>query len=348
MQRGWQSVGCLATLLLCACVGYRTPLDDLDKNGRDAALPCHPGGSALIHAEPTVMFVLDRSASMNTTMTSTRGSPTRWQAIAAALGNVLPAVDNAMAVGALFFPTPSGGNRNCTVANAPDLLPAVGNVDALIRLMGASATSGATPTAAAIDLAANALTALRTATAARALVLATDGAPNCNSSLDALTCRCTSGTGGRVCASSVECLDDTRTDQAIARHAAQGLPTYVIGIQSQGDTQFVDVLNAMAVAGGRPRVGADVSYYAASSDVELDAAFTTIRDQVGACTFLAASVPDPNGSIVINLDGLDLTPDQWAWVNVSNGELVLTGDACLAAAAERAPTLTAVVQCNDG
>jgi hypothetical protein len=348
VQASLRTIVTLAALLLCACVGYRTPLDDLGQHTRDAALPCRPGSSTLTHAEPTVMFVLDRSASMNTTMSSSRGSQTRWQAMATALGNALPAVDNAMAVGALFFPTPSGGNRNCTVASTPDLMPAVGNVNALVRLMAASATSGATPTASAIDIAAKALTSLRTATAARALVLATDGAPNCNSSLDALTCRCTSGTAGRACSSSVECLDDARTDQVIARYQAQGLPTYVIGIQSQGDTQFVDVLNAMAVAGGRPRVGTDVSYYAASSETELDAAFTTIRDQVGACTFLASSVPDPNGSIVVNLDGVDLASEAWSWSNVSNGELVLTGDACVAAAAERAPTLTAVVQCNDG
>ena len=332
-------------ILLYGCVGYRTPLDELPKP--DAGVPCVPGVSSLTHAEPTVMFVLDRSGSMNTAMANGRNSQSRWQALGSALGSALPSVDNAVAIGALFFPTAGAGTQNCTVPSRADLTPAVGNVASLIRLMSGSATSGATPTATAIDTAAKLVLSLRTATAARALVLATDGAPNCNLSLNVGTCRCSVSTG-RACPSTVECLDDTRAEQTIAKYQAAGVSTYVIGIQSQGDTQFADVLNAMAVAGGRPRSGAAESYYAASSETELSAALAAIRDQVGACTFLSSSVPDPNGAIVLNLDGVDVPAEAWMWGNVNNGELVLLGDACTSAAAERSPSLTATVQCSGG
>ena len=335
-------------VLLGGCIGYRTPLDELPKI--DAGVPCLPGGFGLTHAQPTVMFVLDRSGSMNTAMGQATNSPTRWRALGAALGAVLPSVDNAMAMGALLFPAVGGGSSSCTVAGNADVQPAVGNVATLVRLMNASAPGGSTPTANAIDTAAKLMLGLRTATAARAMVLATDGAPNCNQLLSSSTCRCTTGntTGASACTSSLRCLDDTRTEQTIAKYQSQGLPTYVVGIQSEGDTQFVDVLNAMAIAGGRPRTGASESFYAANSEAELGTALGAIRDQVGACTYLTTSVPDPNGSIVLSLDGNDLPPEEWSWGDKANGEIVLVGDACQTAAAERNPTLTAVVECNEG
>jgi hypothetical protein len=348
MRSPSSSTGFACALALCGCVGYRTPLDEIPV--QDAGVPCVPGGFALAHAEPTVMFVLDRSASMDTAMTGGRNSPTRWQALGEALANVLPPVDNAMVIGALLFPTAASGNLNCGVAIAADLPPGIGNVASLVGLMSSSSPGGATPTAMALDSAAQLVLGLRTATFARALILATDGAPNCNANLNVATCRCTAGSGAatRACPNSLECLDDIRAVTGIAKHAAQGLPTYVIGIQSQGDVQFADVLNAMALAGGRPRVAATESYYAVSSETELSDALSAIRDQVGACTFLTSSVPDPNGSIVLSLDGFELPPEQWTWGNLANGEIVLSGDACLTAAAERYPTLTAVVQCTSG
>lgn len=279
-----------------------------------------------------------------------RNSPTRWNALASALSSALPPVDNAMAIGALLFPAAGSGTLNCSVASKADLLPATGNVAALTRLMNASSPGGATPTAVAIDTAAKLVIGLRAATAARALILATDGAPNCNASLDARTCRCVNAParGSNACANSTECLDDTRTVQNISKYSSQGLPTYVIGIQSEGDTQFSDVLNAMAIAGGRPQLGGTQSYYAASSEAALGTALTTIRDQVGACTYLTSSVPDPNGSIVISVDGVEVPTDQWQWGNRDNGEIILLGDACQNTAAEKNPALGAVVQCTGG
>ena len=120
----------------------------------------------------------------------------------------------------------------------------------------------------------------------------------------------------------------------------------MIGIRSQGDTQFVSVLNAMALAGGRPRNGASESYYAATSEAELDTALSTIRDQVGACTFLSTSVPDSKGSIVLYINDNEIPPDQWTWANKANGEVVLLGDACHSAAADSTAAVTAAVACS--
>ena len=73
-----------------------------------------------------------------------------------------------------------------------------------------------------------------TANSARALVLATDGASDCNTALNASTCRCVGGGSGagRGCGSGDRCLDDTRTVKVISSYETKGLPTYVVGIQS--------------------------------------------------------------------------------------------------------------------
>jgi hypothetical protein len=337
----------LSCVTLTGCVGFRTPLDDGSAPTGDAGISCKPGSFGLSRAKPTVMLVLDRSTSMDSAMEFGRNT-TRWTALTTALASVLPPVDNAMAIGALVFPSGSSTDSVCSVASSPSLLPATGNVTALTRLMANLSPSGRTPTATAIDAAAAAMLGLRTATTGKALVLATDGAPDCNADLNARTCRCVSSNGAGVCSDSEECLDDTRTEAAIAKVEKQGLPTYVVGIQSVGDNEFSDVLNAMAVAGGRPQTGAGEKYYAATSQTALNAALATIRDQAGACTYLTTSVPDEGGTIVLSLDGSQLTADEWQWSNRENGEIALLGDACSAATVSQSPDLSADIQCSGG
>lgn len=332
----------LALLGSLGCVGYRTPLDELP----DAGIPCKPGSFGLTRTETAVVFLLDRSTSMEGAMETGRRA-TRWTALSSALAQVLPPVDQAMAIGALLFPSVSADSASCTVPSKPDLSPAIGNVAALTRLMNGSSPGGSTPTVGAIDVAAGLVLGLRTAKGGRALVLATDGGPDCNIALNPATCRCADGRVGN-CARSQQCLDDDRAVKTIAKYAQQGLPTYVVGIESAGDDSLSDVLEAMAIAGGRPQTGAARSYYSATSESALDAALTTIRDQVGACTFLTTSVPDANGTIVISLDGTELGADEWTWRDRANGEIMITGDACQRSEASATPALTAVVQCNEG
>jgi hypothetical protein len=321
-------------------------------------LACTPGSISLSKASPWVMFVLDRSGSMSTAVTTASGTrASRWQVLRDALGATLGSVDSTMAIGALIFPSTTAprGDVSCDVASTPDLAPAIGHVPALLAALAATRPGGATPTDAALDAAASALLGIRAATTARAMVLATDGAPKCNAALDPATCRCASGTAS--CAGSRGgadmCLDDLRTERTISGYAARGLPTYVIGIHSSGDDTFSDVLDAMAVAGGRPLTSGAHRYYAASSDTELTAALTAIRDQVGHCTYLTTSVPDAAGTIQIRIDGAVVAPlpegamsgDGWYWSDRDNGQLVLSGAACTAAIFA---SVSALVTCGDG
>jgi hypothetical protein len=321
-------------------------------DGADAApVGCTPGTVNLTKATPTVMFILDRSGSMGDQLGRTVGA-TRWDILTNALASTLPPVDSTMGIGALLFPTAGpGAAQSCSAPGTADLPPRTGNVNTLIALMHADQPNGGTPTADAIDAAAKYLLGVRAATSARAMVLATDGEPNCNTNLNANTCTCVESTRGCQGRPN-QCLDDTRTVARLASYDAQGLPTYVIGLQDQGNAGFVSVLDAMAIAGGRAQTGAAHQYYSANSEAELDSALVTIRDQVGACTFLTSSVPDASGTILVTVNGVPIPYDAsrtngWAWANQPNGEMAFYGTACVAAVAAGTHALDAVVTCGD-
>ena len=353
-----------ATVALASC-GARTGLDvdlatdgasaprdalaDVDADG-DANVPiaCVDGTIALTRAQPTLMLTIDRSGSMGDPIGGP-GSVSKWQALTNALGQALPSVDGSMQIGALLFPTSASRTAaSCIVSGGPNLAPATGHVGQLLGIMRSNTPGGATPTADALKAAAADVLQARAGSNARAIVLATDGAPNCNASLDPNTCRCASVI--QVCRTSQNCLDDTRTVDEIKSYAASGLPTYVIGIQANGDVAFTDVLNAMALAGGRPSGGAQ-QFYAAASEADITAALVAIRDQVGACTYLTTSVPDDRGTITVTVDGVVIPYDPtgvqgWTWGNKGNGEIRLVGAACGAVTDAGNPTLLAHVVCN--
>lgn len=328
-------VVCLLLAVLLAACGRTEPVrypydageaDAGEDGGVDAGVVgCVQGVLTLTRATPQVMFVLDRSGSMGSRF---GGGLTRWRSLGTALGSVLPPVDDSMAMGALVFP--QGVGQSCSVPGAPNLSPAVGNADALVRLITTQSPGGHTPTADAIHAAAQALLATHTATRARALVVATDGAPNCNAALDPRTCVCANG--GR-CTDALMCLDDRRTVGEVATALAQGVPTWVIGIQD-GSAAAIDTLNEMARAGGHPRQGAPQDYYAVTSETALEDALTEIRSQVGACVYLTGSVPPEDQAIVITVDGAPVPLDPsgagagWSWTSRDNGEIALRGLWC--------------------
>lgn len=348
-------VVCLLTALLLstACgrtepVRYSSDGGELEDAGMDAGMDagvvsCVPGVLTLTRATPQVMLVLDKSTSMNSRFS---GSTTRWRALASALGTVLPPIDGTVALGALVFP--EGNSQSCTVPGAPQLVPALNQVDALVSLVDRTVPAGHTPTADAIHTAAQQLLGTHAATNARALVVATDGAPNCNAALDPLTCTCASG--GSRCTEGVLCLDDRRTVSEVATAFSQGVPTWVIGIQD-GNAAAIETLNQMARAGGHPRQGAAQDYYAVTSQAALEDALTEIRNQVGACVYLTGSVPPEDRAIVIRVDGNEVPHDPtgadgWTWTNRDNGEIAITGLSCTFALANPFARLEAQVTCD--
>jgi hypothetical protein len=341
--------GLLSLVLLCACgrtepVHYSSYGDETDERPRlpDGGVACADGSLALLPARPVVMLVVDRSSSMNQTFPGTGSS--KWASLKGALHQQLPSWNDSLELGVLFFP--SGSGSSCAVNTAADLTPAYQSVPQVLSVLDARSPGGATPTALAIEHAGAVLTGLRTASSAKAVILATDGAPDCNAALSPTTCTCVGG--GATCAAT-RCLDDVRTVDRVTQLFAAGIPTWVIGLRSSSDATFVSVLNRMADAGGNPMSGVD-HFFSAASQTELESAFSDIRRQVGACRYLTTSVPDVGGSIELSVDG-QFTPydehglEGWQWVDPGNGELRLVGTACTRAEATTLDKLSVVVRC---
>lgn len=317
-------------------------VDTVPVRSEDGGILCVDGHIPLQPAHPVVMLLVDRSNSMNQSFPGT--GTTKWRALTTALHTQLPAWNDAMMLGLTFFP--SNNAAACSVSSTPELMPALDAVETLLARLDATSPGGSTPTALAIDAAGGALKSLRSASSAKAVVLATDGAPDCNAELDPSTCICV---GGSAQCTAVRCLDDTRTIGRISALAGQNIPTWVIGLRSTSDAVFVDTLNRMADAGGKPREGAN-HFYSATSQSELVSAFSDIRAQVGACLYLTTSVPDIGGSIELRISG-DFVPydetkqDGWHWVDPGNGELALSGSACARALNLNISQLEVVVAC---
>lgn len=324
--------------------GHDAGIDAGFDAGIDAG-PCLPRPLPLEPAVPTVMFVIDRSGSMEEDLDGrSDAGVSRWEVLQTSLRAVLPAHDQRIAMGALLYPAPL--TFSCAAPTAIDLTPATGNANALLGLFSRAPPRGGTPIAEAVSLAATHLATLHTATSARALVLATDGAPNCNEQLNNDTCVCTAPpTIDPNCDTPTHCLDDVRSISTVRTlFQLSQVPTYVVGLGSQLNL-FASTLDAMAVAGGVPRPLPGPRYYSAANQVELTDALTRITAQLSRCTYLLTGL-GLNDTFVVEVDGAVVPegPQGWEWLDRMNGELRLHGEACDRAASGSMATV--LVDCH--
>lgn len=323
------------------------------------ANPCIPGEFTLEVATAQLMFVIDRSGSMAFTLNSSSpaqpGQLSRWDVLRDGLQRVVLPFDTQIAIGAKFYPEPPPRNPTaeeaCQTDQGVGFPPTRGNFRQILDVFATSEPRGGTPTAEALRTAASFLTQQRGV--ARTLVLATDGAPNCNRELDPDVCVCTTTTSCRTRPDQgrYSCLDDVRAVDQVRRIAQeQSIPVYVIGIGGTDSPQFVQVLDRMAVAGGRPRPTAP-RFYNVQSAGDLNDALENIRDSVAGCTYLTPSSPVDPDAISVQLDGKTIPRDTtrtngWDWVDQAYGTIAFFGDACTIASAG-ASKVSGVVSCRN-
>lgn len=317
-------------------------------------MPCLPGRFEFDPATAQLMFVVDRSGSMATTLDGDDPGPgekTRWDVLRDGLALTLTGFDQEIAMGAKFYP---GARWNpaleCVADDSVEFAPKLGNAASIIGVFDTTFPRGGTPTADALRVAADHVSKIRGV--ARTLVLATDGAPNCNFDHPRDPCICTSNdpTDCGAFGDPSLCLDDRRTVSTVRDIADnQKVPVYVIGIGSLERADFRRVLDDMAVAGGRAKPTTP-RYYSAQTAAELDTALTSIRDSVGSCTFLTPSAPTDPDAITVEIDGQSVPRDPtrtdgWDWVDQSYGTLALFGSACAKAQA-LGGKVAGVVRCD--
>lgn len=319
------------------------PSIDASANGRlDGAVPCVPGRFDFELALTQLMFVIDRSGSMDFSLDGdVQSRPSRWTLLRNALEQTLPTFDQQIEMGAKFYPEPPRSNQSeesCRTDPGVALAPARGNARAIVDAFESPFPRGGTPTSEAVRVAAQYLT--RSRGVARTIVLATDGAPNCNGTLDQRTCICTSASTSPPCAEAANgrfsCLDDNRTIDTIRSIAdEQKIPVFVIGIGTDESPDFLRVLDDMAVAGGRPRETTP-RHYNVQSPKDLTDALETIRDSVAKCTYLTPSAPTNPNRITVEINGTVVPRDPakidgWEWIDQQFGWIGFFGSACAAA-----------------
>jgi hypothetical protein len=266
-----------------------------DNGGGDNGLPDSDGvvdlgevcGEAAFNVGrviPDMLILLDRSLSM------TMSEPRLWDIIRPALVTVTSATDDGIWYGLMAFPNSidpdacgGGGYGNQCSPPTGVLVPVgPGTSGTIASTLDSLDTCGATPTALSLENAHQALVASPTGHP-QYILLATDGAPNCNESLDDNTCRCSLGD----CNGSPQyCLDDVRTYASLDAACAAGIHTFVLGMG--GASEFADVLEQMAVH------GCTTTYYAAQEPDEIQAALDAITGSVATCQYevSCADIPD--------------------------------------------------------
>jgi hypothetical protein len=326
----------------------------------DGPVPCTPGTFDFDPATAQLMFVIDRSGSMSYVLDEDRlpgaGETDRWTVLRDGLAQTLTGFDQQISMGAKFFPRPAaspvGDDVSCDLLPGVDIEPKPGNANAIVKVFNDTFPKGGTPTAQALTAAASHVSQIRGI--ARTLVLATDGAPNCNFDHPTSPCVCTTNDPPDACGPPPPdvslCLDDLATIATVQNIAdVQKVPVYVIGIGANASAVFRQVLDDMAVAGGRAKPTSP-KYYSATTANELTTALTSIRDSVGSCTFLTPSAPTDPNAITVEIGGVEVKRDPsrtegWDWIDQSYGTLALFGQAC-ADAQKGATKVSGVVRCN--
>ncbi len=345
---------CLALLFssasLVAACGSRTGLLSSD-DGLLAAIPpdlnnpktlaCKDGEFDLKPSSLEVIFVIDRSGSMAAGLTGDNSGKSKWVILRDALTPMVQSLATKMTVGAKFYPEAHDGRfRDPSVACRVDL--SVSDEPAMnTNFLGTFSTTqpaGGTPTADALRATVDYLSKHEDRSVSRFLILATDGAPNCNGddSLDSRTCVCTTTDpeGCRTGSSNpYNCLDDSRTVKVIKDAlATHFVPTFVIGIGETERPEFLDVLDRMAVAGGRGRDAAP-HYYSARSRSDLGDALGAIERNLSACTYVTPSRPETPDAITVRVGGKVLLRDTthqsgWDWLDRDFGKIGFYGSSC--------------------
>lgn len=340
----------LASLSFAASACSRTAVHPplvLDAGASDALVSRVP--VPLARASIDAVMVVDRSGSMTRPMDPRDpDGPSRWEALIAALDVAIDVLDPEVRLGAELFPDErlnGDDDRARFCASSPELtLPPTfdGGARLVERMQSGPPPRGGTPTAAAIVAAHEALRI--SSSSRRAMILVTDGAPNC--SVDPPS-ECVCSTHPDECRADplgLLCLDDEGALSAIDTALADGIPVVVIGIDDPARPELAAILDRMAIAGGRPRPeGSPHRYHSARSPAELAAALTAISSGLAECTFVPAGTLGPIGSVVsIEVGGRAVPPspiDGWTPSALLPDAIDLHGPACEAALRSERPII---------
>jgi hypothetical protein len=326
--------------------------------------------------KPNLYFLLDVSASMAEPITS-RASTSKLEASKKAITRVVQDRGPRLNYGLAAFPSMRGSHpeEECNpgrevfevtpgdplICGKPQKSGPV--LDALTSRLLSLRAGGGTPLSPSLKTLAPDLLSLPGETA---LIVLTDGAPNCNPEADCKARDCSlSLYGERIgdieCSLSVNCCDeavvgnsvldpgtycfdrDMSVEQVANLHDA-GISTFVVGVPGADD--FDDLMNDLAEAGGTARNGT-TKYFDVRDDDELDTALDEISQAVALpCTLELDDAPDGSTLLNVYLDKVLIkaeTPDGWTF---EDGKVTLLGESCSLVQGGEVSEITVVSGCG--
>lgn len=284
---------------------------------------------------PQTMLVLDKSGSMHSETWDDDGDPqtppvTRWSTLHASVDELVYSQQKRVDFGLVLFPSTQAESTDYSKACLTEVEPAVSmgteNADAVMSAIPAAdaEVEGGTPASLGMQAAIDHLESLET-DQPRIMILVTDGAANCRAD-----------TEGK----EVGTVYDDTLPELVAGAAAEGLPTYVIGIDIRDEVGTAPVvnpyeaLNEVAEAGGRARDG-ETGFYDVRNAEELAAAIESISG-AQSCEIALEDDVDVEAPLLVSVDDeardevTDCAEDGWRWVSQGDGNqrIELCGASC--------------------
>lgn len=264
-------------------------------------LPGGPCGGAVKRLPSVVLFVVDRSCSMDQQFGAS--GITKWDAAAAALSSTAAALEGLLSFGLTLFPdvTPD----RCVQSDVPVPLSTDG-ADQIVALLTAATDAAHElfpdgPCVTNIDTAmSQADSLLQNPELDANVVLVTDGRQaGCN-----------------------EVNGEADATGTIRELFDRGIETVVVGYDRAADAAQLD---AFAQAGGRPNPDADVDFYPATDPAALEATLLELANAALDCRLrLAVDPPDPT-QLYLFLD--NMRSESFSY-DAASRTIVLEGDAC--------------------
>jgi hypothetical protein len=271
-----------------------------------------------------------------------------------AVANVLRGIGHRVSYGAAVFPSAGSQTKGCnpgsevfaTMPGDPPSYAQKGEdgpiLKGLLTKLAFYAPAGGTPTSATLETLTPTLTALNGETV---VILATDGAPNCNVNAVCGADQCIpniegASLGGVPCSPTfnccdpnnvvdggANCVDGPASVDAVATLASSGIKTYVVGMP--GSEVYSDVLDQLAEAGQTARPGAP-KYYDTTDAEELTDVLRSIGIEVAISCEISIdfSPEDPNlVNVYFDTSLLPFDPENgWSWQG--DTEIEIHGQAC--------------------
>lgn len=242
----------------------------------------------------------------------------RWSTLKTAVAAAVSA-NNGIQWGLELFADPNEGD--CAVASKPQVPIGPNSAQAIQQELQYVRPASNTPTAAAITAATLYLKSL-TDSNKKAILLSTDGEPNCG--------------GGSRRSGGSSTSDLPNTLKAIQAAADAGFPVYVVGIGPS-----VGNLDSMAQAGGTSK------FYPATSPQQLNDALAQISKVVASCSF-ASDTPPPDPNLVyvyVDKQLVQKDPTNGWGFGSNNTTVVLHGSVCDAVMAGSSKLVEIVFGC---